>query len=69
MLLILSVDAPLPVMLVPFGSAQVTLGVGIPSASHSRIRLRPSGISLTAGGTLVKLAGTEKQLHDISLVS
>ena len=54
MLLIRSVDAPLPVMLVWFGSAQVTLGVGTPLAAHSRIRSPPSRTTFAAGGSLVK---------------
>ena len=60
-LLIRSVDAPLPVMLVWFGSAQVTLGVGTPLAAQSRIRSPPSRTTFAAGGTLVKLAGTRRK--------
>ena len=62
MLLIRSVDAPFPVMLVPFGSrTQATFGVGSPLAAHSRIRSPPSGTTFAAGGTLVKLAGSTRK--------
>ena len=61
MLLIRSVDAPLPVMLVPFGRTQVTFGVGTPLAAHSRIRSAPSG-TVVARGTLVNLGGTRGQI-------